>query len=65
MSLSIRAPETATATAVPVPLGRQWASTIRAYVALTKPRIIELLLVTTLPSMILAADGLPRWWVVR
>ena len=35
-----------------------------AYVALTKPRIIELLLVTTLPTMILAADGLPRWWVV-
>jgi protoheme IX farnesyltransferase len=32
-------------------------------VALTKPRIIELLLVTTLPSMILAAGGLPRWWV--
>ncbi len=36
----------------------------RAYVALTKPRIIELLLVTTLPSMILAAGGLPSWWVV-
>ncbi|HEY7009252.1 MAG TPA: heme o synthase [Jatrophihabitantaceae bacterium] len=34
-----------------------------AYVALTKPRIIELLLVTTLPSMVLAADGLPSWWV--
>ena len=32
--------------------------------ALTKPRIIELLLVTTLPAMILAADGLPEWWVV-
>jgi heme o synthase len=31
----------------------------RAYLALTKPRIIELLLVTTLPSMILAAGGLP------
>jgi len=30
-----------------------------AYVALTKPRIIELLLVTTLPTMILAADGFP------
>ena len=30
-----------------------------AYVALTKPRIIELLLVTTLPAMILAAHGLP------
>jgi protoheme IX farnesyltransferase len=33
--------------------------TLRAYVALTKPRIIELLLVTTLPTMILAAGGLP------
>jgi protoheme IX farnesyltransferase len=37
---------------------------VRAYVALTKPRIIELLLVTTLPSMILAASGLPAWSVV-
>lgn len=34
---------------------------IKAYVALTKPRIIELLLVTTLPAMFLAADGLPGW----
>ncbi|HWB65490.1 MAG TPA: heme o synthase [Mycobacteriales bacterium] len=32
------------------------------YVALTKPRIIELLLVTTLPAMVLAAKGLPSWW---
>jgi protoheme IX farnesyltransferase len=31
---------------------------------LTKPRIIELLLVTTLPAMILAAGGLPKLWVV-
>ncbi|HZZ95430.1 MAG TPA: heme o synthase [Jatrophihabitantaceae bacterium] len=38
-------------------------SRIGAYVALTKPRIIELLLVTTLPSMVLAAGGLPQWWV--
>jgi protoheme IX farnesyltransferase len=38
-------------------------SRIAAYVALTKPRIIELLLVTTLPSMVLAARGLPTWWV--
>jgi protoheme IX farnesyltransferase len=37
---------------------------IASYIALTKPRIIELLLVTTLPSMILAAGGLPKWWVV-
>ncbi len=29
------------------------------YVALTKPRIIELLLVTTVPTMMLAARGLP------
>jgi protoheme IX farnesyltransferase len=39
-------------------------TTVRAYVALTKPRIIELLLVTTLPAMILAAGGLPRWELV-
>ncbi|MBC7374235.1 MAG: protoheme IX farnesyltransferase, partial [Frankiales bacterium] len=30
-----------------------------AYVALTKPRIIELLLVTTVPTMILAERGMP------
>jgi protoheme IX farnesyltransferase len=35
-------------------------SRIRAYVALTKPRIIELLLVTTVPAMVLAARGIPR-----
>lgn len=37
---------------------------IRAYVELTKPRIIELLLVTTVPAMILAADGWPGTWLV-
>jgi protoheme IX farnesyltransferase len=37
---------------------------VAAYVALTKPRIIELLLVTTVPAMILAAGGLPRWQTV-
>lgn len=35
------------------------ADRIRAHVALTKPRIIELLLVTALPTMFLAAGGLP------
>ncbi len=39
-------------------------SRLAAYVALTKPRIIELLLVTTLPAMILAAGGLPDLWTV-
>jgi protoheme IX farnesyltransferase len=34
---------------------------VGAYVALTKPRIIELLLVTTLPAMMLAAQGWPSW----
>jgi heme o synthase len=33
--------------------------TIRAYIALTKPRIIELLLVTTVPAMVLATRSLP------
>ena len=32
---------------------------LAAYVALTKPRIIELLLITTVPSMIVAANGWP------
>ena len=34
-------------------------SRVVAYVALTKPRIIELLLVTTLPTMLLAEGGFP------
>jgi protoheme IX farnesyltransferase len=38
---------------------RTAADTIRAYVALTKPRIIELLLVTTVPAMVLATRDLP------
>jgi heme o synthase len=40
-------------------VGRQFMNVIGAYVALTKPRIIELLLVTTVPAMILAERGLP------
>ena len=38
--------------------------TILAYVALTKPRVLELLLVTTVPVMILAEGGLPDLWLV-
>ena len=34
-------------------------ATWRDYLALTKPRIIELLLVTTVPTMVFAADGWP------
>lgn len=36
----------------------------KAYVALTKPRIIELLLITTIPSMVIAAGGWPGTWLV-
>ncbi len=42
---------------------RGW-SAIGAYVALTKPRIIELLLVTTLPTMVVAKHGLPSVWLM-
>ncbi|GAA3636839.1 heme o synthase [Kineosporia mesophila] len=38
--------------------------TVLAYVALTKPRIIELLLVTTVPAMMLAERGVPSLWLV-
>jgi len=41
-----------------------WRNRVGAYVALTKPRVIELLLVTTLPTMILAERGLPDLWLV-
>ena len=36
----------------------------RSYLALTKPRIIELLLVTTLPTMIVARRGVPGVWLM-
>lgn len=39
-------------------------SRLAAYVALTKPRIIELLLITTVPAMVLAAGGWPDTWLV-
>ncbi|MDP9239153.1 MAG: heme o synthase [Actinomycetota bacterium] len=39
--------------------GQSRLDVLRAYVALTKPRIIELLLVTTVPTMMLAARGMP------
>ncbi|MEX0664868.1 MAG: heme o synthase [Acidimicrobiia bacterium] len=38
---------------------RRLQRTLGAYVRLTKPRVIELLLVTTVPAMVLAADGVP------
>jgi heme o synthase len=50
----------ATANALPAVAGRRSARAVaRSLVALTKPRIIELLLVTTIPTMLLAQRGLP------
>ncbi|WP_409329317.1 heme o synthase [Trujillonella humicola] len=43
---------------------RSFSSVVGAYVALTKPKLVELLLVTTLPAMMLAADGWPSWRLV-
>jgi protoheme IX farnesyltransferase len=51
-------------TAAQPPLQSSLRSQIGAYVALTKPRIIELLLVTTVPTMIVAARGMPSLWLV-
>ncbi len=44
----------------PMTAGRK----IKAYVALTKPRIIELLLVATVPTMIFAQQGMPNFWLI-
>jgi len=39
-------------------------SVIKSYISLTKPRIIELLLVTTVPTMFLASNGWPDLFLV-
>ena len=44
--------------------GRPWRQSAASYIALTKPRIIELLLVTTFPTMFLAQRGLPSLWLI-
>jgi protoheme IX farnesyltransferase len=48
----------------PASVSRAGRGKIAAYFALTKPRIIELLLITTVPSMILAAGRWPDTWLV-
>jgi protoheme IX farnesyltransferase len=52
-------PGEATGTALADPGRPTVASVVGAYVALTKPRIIELLLITTVPAMVLATRDLP------
>jgi protoheme IX farnesyltransferase len=54
-------------TAQPVPLlesRRPLAATFGAYFRLTKPRVIELLLVTAVPPMFLAEGGVPSLWLM-
>jgi heme o synthase len=43
---------------------RSAGAVVKAYVGLTKPRIIELLLVTTVPAMVVAERGIPSLWLV-
>src|SRR5256714_12712979 len=45
-------------------VGEQLGRRVVAYVQLTKPRIIELLLVTTIPTMVVAARGWPSLWLI-
>jgi protoheme IX farnesyltransferase len=44
--------------------GRAPRSVLGGYVALTKPRIIELLLITTIPTMVVAEGGWPSLWLM-
>ncbi len=41
-----------------------FSDVVAAYVGLTKPRVIELLLLTTVPVMFFAARGIPNLWLV-
>jgi protoheme IX farnesyltransferase len=67
-ALVVPVPPVEAAPAAPM-AGRSRSATVRAYVALTKPRIIELLLITTIPAMVLATRDLPgvnwgNWGIV-
>ncbi|MEV2277182.1 heme o synthase [Nocardiopsis sp. NPDC049922] len=64
MALADRSPHTGAAdTAAPqAPRKASFGDHVRAYVALSKPRVIELLLITTIPVMFVAAGGVPPLW---
>ncbi|HUY43562.1 MAG TPA: heme o synthase [Acidimicrobiales bacterium] len=49
---------------ITAPISTSMRDVLKGYVALTKPRIIELLLVTTIPTMVVAAKGIPGFWLV-
>ena len=50
--------------AEPAPTTRTTRESLTTYFLLTKPRIIELLLITTVPTMFLAERGIPSPWLV-
>ncbi|NKI41250.1 heme o synthase [Streptomyces physcomitrii] len=58
------APRAGRTTAGRRPGRRPFGARVLAFVALTKPRIIELLLITTVPVMFLAEQGVPDLWLV-
>jgi protoheme IX farnesyltransferase len=53
-----------TSPAVRITNPRTDTSLVKTYVELMKLRIIELLLITTLPAMVAAKGGWPGWWLV-
>ncbi len=53
--------------AIPEPAARpvpRWRQTLEDYLALTKPRVISLLLFTTLAAMFITPAGAPPWYLV-
>ena len=52
-----------TSPAVRITNPRTDTSLLKTYVELMKLRIVELLLITTLPAMVAAARGWPGWWL--
>ena len=59
-----RAPVLSTAGPAASSLLSHGRARLRAYLGLTKPKIIRLLLITTVPTMFLAAQGVPSGWLV-
>lgn len=57
-------PRTEGRTSQGLPTDRSRRQVFSDYLALTKPRIIELLLVTTFPVMFLAERGVPNVWLI-
>lgn len=65
MSVTDRAAQTADSTGRPrVARGGAVGRLARAYLTVLKPRIVELLVVTTIPTMVVAAGGWPGTWRV-